>query len=92
MEEEEERKGERKERGKKEKEKRRKKKNCAWERKSKNERGKEKIFPVFQQLVLDSPRTKVGPCNESYVWVSKSEVFVEAPRGRGFLLYWFLFI
>ena len=33
-----------------------------------------------------------GPCNESYVWVPKSEISIEALRGMGFLLYWFLFI
>ena len=55
VEEEEKRKGERKERGKKEK---KKKKNSVWERKRKSERGKEKIFPVFRKLELDSPRTK----------------------------------
>ena len=58
----------------------------------KRERGKEKIFPVFRRSELNSLRTKVGSRNESYMWVSKSEFFVEAPRGRGFLLYWFLFI
>ena len=74
-----------KERGKKEKEKRRKKKkNSAWERKRKRERRKEKIFPMFRRSELDSPRPKVGPRNESYAWVPKSEFFVEAPRGRGF--------
>ena len=36
-------------------------------------------------------RDKVGPCNKSYAWVSKSEFFVEALRGKGFLLYQFLF-
>ena len=62
------------------------------ERKRKREKGKEKIFPMFRQSELDSPRTKVGPHNESYTRVPKSEFFVEAPRGRGFLLQWFLFI
>ena len=62
-----------------------------WERKRKGERGKENIFPVFRRSELDSPRAKVGPHNESYAWVPKSEFFVEAPRGRGFLLNWFLF-
>ena len=81
------------EKEKKDKEMRRKKKkNNTWERKRKMERGKEKIFPVFQRSELDSPRTKVGPLNKSYVWVPKFEFFVEAPRGRSFLLYWFLFI
>ena len=61
------------------------------ERKRKRERGKEKIFPVFRQSELDSPRTKVGQRNESYAWVSKSEFLVETPRDRGFFLHWFLF-
>ena len=67
-------------------------KKTVWERKRKMERGKEKIFPVFRWSDLDSPRTKVDPHNESYVWVPKSEFFVEAPRGKGFPLYRFLFI
>ena len=50
----------------------------------KRKRGKEKIFLVFRRSELDSSRTKVGPRNESYTWVSKSEFFVEAPRGRVF--------
>ena len=62
------------------------------ERKRKRERGKENIFQVFQRSELDSPKTKVGPHNEIYAWVPKSEFFFEAPRGRGFLLYLFLFI
>ena len=62
------------------------------EKKRKKERGKEKIFPVFRRSKLDSPRTKVGLSNESYAWVPKSKFFVEALRGRSFLLYWFLFI
>ena len=57
------------------------------EKKRKIERGKENIFPVFRRSELESPRTKVGPCNESYAWAPKSEFFVEAPRGRGVLLY-----
>ena len=36
-------------------------------------------------------RDKVSPHNKSYAWVPKSEFFVEAPRGRGFLLHWFSF-
>ena len=93
MEEEEKRKGERKERGKKERKERGKKerkekekKKCVEEKKEKR-RGKEKIFPMFQRSELDSPRTKVSPRNESYAWVPKSEFFVEASRGRGFLIY-----
>ena len=88
MVEEEKRKRERKER----KKENGKKKNSVWERKRKRERGKEKIFPVFRLSKLNSPRTKVGPRNESYAWVPKSEFFVETPKGRGFHLYWFLFI
>ena len=53
-------------------------------REMKRERGKEKIFPVFQRSELNSLRTKVGPRNKSYTWVPKSEFFVEAPRGWGF--------
>ena len=86
MEEEEKRKGERKERGNKEKEKITKKKLCVGEKKER-ERRKENIFPVFRRSKLNSLRTKVGPCNESYAWVPKSEFFVETPRGKGFLLY-----
>ena len=40
------------------------------------------IFPVFRRLELDSPRTKVGPRNESYVWLPKSEFFVKSPIGN----------
>ena len=65
----------------------RKKKNSVWERKRKRERGKDKILLVFRWSELDSPKTKVGPRNESYTWVPKSEFFMEAPKGRGFLLY-----
>ena len=54
------------------------------EKKRKRERRKKKIFPVLRQSELDSSRTKIGLCNESYTWVSKSEFFVEAPRGRVF--------
>ena len=53
----------------------------------KKERGKERIFPVFRCSKLNSPRTKVGPRNESYAWVPKSKIFIEAPGGRGFLLH-----
>ena len=88
--EEEKKKGERKERGNKEKEKIRKKKTVHG-RERKRKRGKEKIFPMFRRSE-HGPRTKVCPCNESYTWVLKSEFLVEAPRGRGFLLYRFLFI
>ena len=69
-----------------------KKNQAMGETKMKRERGKAKIFPVFRRSKLYCPRTKVGPRNESYTWVLKSEFFVEAPRGRGFLLYWFIFI
>ena len=60
--------------------------------KKKMERGKERIFLVFRRLELDSLRTKVGPYNENYTWIPKSKFFIEAPRSRGFLLHWFLFI
>ena len=83
----------RKENEKEKKEERKKeKKNNVWERKRKRERRKEKIFLVFRWSELDSTRTKVGPHNKTYAWVLKFEFFVETPRGRGFLLYWFLFI
>ena len=57
------------------------------ERKRKNEKRKENIFSVFRRSEFDSPRTKFGPHNESYACVPKSEFFVEALRGRGFLLH-----
>ena len=63
------------------------KKSSRGERKRKREREKEKIFPVFRRSELDSLRIKVGPRNESYAWVSKSEFFIETPKGRGFLLH-----
>ena len=57
------------------------------EKKMKKVRGKENIFMVFRRSELNSSRTKVGPHNESYVWVPKSKFFVEAQRGKGFLLH-----
>ena len=63
--------------------------------KGKEREGKKRFSRCFDcrsSIELDSPRTKVGPRNESYAWVPKSEFFVEALRGRGFLLHWFLFI
>ena len=39
----------------------------------KREKGKERILPEFRWSELDSPGTKVGPRNESYAWVPKSE-------------------
>ena len=60
-------------------------------KKKKKERGKENIFSVFRRSELDSPRIKVVPRNKSYAWIPKSKFFVEAPRGRGFLLHWFPF-
>ena len=53
-----------------EKEKRRRKR-------KKGEERKRKIFSVFRRSKLDSLRIKVGPRNESYVWVPKSMEFVE---------------
>ena len=80
---------------KKEKHKRRKKKGKKIVRgkkgKMERKRGKKKIFLVFPWSELDSSRTKVGSRNESYAWVPKPDFFIEAPRGRGFLLHWFFF-
>ena len=61
-------------------------------RKKKRERHLPSRSPVNQQLKRVGARDKVGPRNESYAWVPKSEFFDEAPRGKGFLLYWFFFI
>ena len=33
---------------------------------------------MFRQSKLNGPRIKVGPCNESYTWVPKSERFVNS--------------
>ena len=63
------------------------KKSSRGEGKKKRERGKKKNFSVFRRSELDSLRTKVGPRNESYAWVPKFEFFIEAPKGRGFLLH-----
>ena len=71
-------------------------------REEKNRRREEKKKKRKRHLPLRSPanrrskrigvRDKVGLSKESYMWVPKSEFFIEAPRGRDFLLYWFLFI
>ena len=56
---------------------------------------KEKHFPSRSPLNRQSKRfgarEKVGPRNESYAWVPKSEFFVKAKKGKGFLLHWFPF-
>ena len=66
------------------------------ERRQKKKKKREWHFPSRSPANRRSKhigvRDKVGPCNESYAWVSKSEFFIEALRGRGFLLYWFFFI
>ena len=46
-------------------------------RKGKKKNNKAFDFPVFRLSELNSLRTKVGPCNKSYVWVQKSEFFVK---------------
>ena len=57
--------------------------NQVWGREKKEKREREREdFPMFRQSELDSLRTKVGPHNESYAWVPKSEFFVEALRDR----------
>ena len=48
------------------------------EKENRGERGEDKEregFPAFRLSKLDGPRIKVDPCNESYVWVQKSEFF-----------------
>ena len=40
-------------------------------------RGKIEDFQAFRWSKLDGSRIKVGPCNESYTWVPKSERFVK---------------
>ena len=66
------------------------------ERRKQKKKKKERHCPsrslVNRLLKRIGARDKVGPHNKSYAWVPKSEFFVEAPSGRGFLLYWFLFI
>ena len=52
-------------------------KNRTYERKEKGEERKRKIFPAFRWSKLDSPRIKVGPRNEGFVWVQKSGSFVK---------------
>ena len=45
-------------------------------RKKRGDRDRE-IFPIFRRSKLDGPRVKVGPRNETYAWVPKSESFVQ---------------
>ena len=40
-------------------------------------RGKREDFPAFRRSKLDGSRIKVGPRNESYAWVPKSECFIK---------------
>ena len=56
-------------------------------RKKKRERQFPSRSPANRQSKRVGARDKVGPRNESYAWVPKSEFFVEALRGRGFLLH-----
>ena len=44
---------------------------------NRGEKGRRKKFSTFRRSKLDGPRIKVGPHNESYVWVPKSESFVK---------------
>ena len=46
-----------------------------------HERQREReIFPAFHRSRLDGPRIKVGPHNEIYAWVPKSECFVKLKK------------
>ena len=65
----------RQEKKKKKKTKEKEKKTVRGKKKRKMERVKEKIFSVFQRSELDSPKTKVGPHNESYAWGTEIQIF-----------------
>ena len=66
-----------------------------WREKKKKKKKRERHFPSRSPVNRISKRVgardKVGPHNKSYAWVPKSEFFVEAQRGKGFLLHWFPF-
>ena len=68
----------------------REKEKKTWEKRKKGEEKKRKIFLAFRQLNIDSPRVKVVPRNEGYVWVPKYWSFVKLQEVRNFLT-WIIF-
>ena len=59
---------------------------CVEERRKKKK--KERHFPsrspTNRRSKLVRVRGKVGLCDKGYVWVPKSKLFVEVPKGKGF--------